>query len=593
MDGTRAFRSSNIAMDDFSMPLIRKKKLERSCKRRRIMRQLINIAASSAIVMFLLLVSVLAFHLRRSDHNIAHYPIAETECGPVQGAIENIGNSSGFVFKGIPFAMPPIESRRWKPPLSMKPNFCWKGIFKADTFRAPCCQLNQENEVGCEDCLYVDIWTPKIRAELKLPVLVLIPGVDLTIGSPDTPSYVPNVEFVESLNIVAVKISYRRHIFGFLALDALSKYSSLNISGNYGMMDQIMALGWIQRNIHVFGGDPSKVTVVGHGLGATSVFGLLTSVKAGGLFSRAIAMSGMAVLSKTLKAASKDNEIFLKNSKCRKNNGKETLECLYKLNTSEILHSAPWFMYPNWGMTKFNDLPKRGVFNGALYVVDGDTVTTAPGDFKTILAMPHNVTLMIGTTAQETAFQPAQNFSGKSFGELKKFIEERLGPLSSVELPKRAINLYKTLLNSSDPQLIYTTMANDIKATCPIDGISLKFSNVDNLNVYRYVVENRPSRPVRFALKQTTYSAHFWDLSALFGFRGMPFEYNPTKRDLRFKDTIRKVFLEFFKTGKPGVAAWKTYPSRIGIFGEERLSVEGNIHQAICELWNENKIFKL
>ena len=591
MDKTEALRSSNIAMDDFSMPLIRKKKFERYCKKRRIRRQLLNIAAPSVIVMLLLLVLALAFHFRRSEHNTVYYPMAETECGPVQGIAENVGNSSGFVFKGIPFAMPPVGSRRWKPPESMKSDFCWKGILKADTFRAPCCQLNQEKETGSEDCLYIDVWTPKVKTEQKLPVMVLIPGVDLKIDSSHMPNYVPNVEFVESLNIVAVRINYRRNVFGFLALDVLSKYSNSNTSGNYGMMDQIMALGWIQRNIHVFGGDPSKVTVVGHGSGATSVFGLLASKKAGGLFSQAMAMSGIAVLSKTVKAASTDNEIFLKRSKCKKNNDEETLQCLYKLNASEILHSVPWLMYPNWGMTELNDLPQKGVFSAALSVVDGEILTIAPEELKTTLAMPHNVTLMIGTTAQEIAFQPAHNFTGKSFGELKKFVEERLKPLS-VDLPKRAINLYKTLLNSNDPQLIYTTMATDIKATCPIDGISLNFSTVDNLNVYRYTIKNRPGRPARFAAKPTAYSAHFWDLSALFGFSGMPFGYNPTKRDLQFRDTIRKVFLQFFKTGKPGVTEWSTYPSRVGIFGDERLTVEGNIHRAICELWNENNIFK-
>ena len=587
MDWNRSIENSKIYMENF--PLVNNKKARNNRignKKSRSKRRLINIVAFFAVFGIIFIIVGLVSYSKRSSKNDEHYPVVETECGPVQGVIEYFEKSSGYVFKGIPFAEPPVGNQRWKPP---QRHSSWKGILKADTFRPPCFQFHGRMELGSEDCLYINIWSPGIRATHSLPVMVLIASDDLIIGSPGIPGITPNVEFTVKMNVVAVTVSYRLNAFGFLALELLSKYSDSQTSGNYGLMDQILALNWIQRNIQSFGGDPSKVTIVGHGAGATAIYGLLASNKTIGLFYRAIAMSGSVILSKTAKAAFKDNEVFLNNSKCNEKGDNQILECLYKLNASQVLHALPWSS--SWRKTDLNDLPSKGHFDGALYVIDGDIVTAPPGELGRELPMSHKVVVMIGTTAQEISFLPVHNFTGEPLHEFAHFADKALSPFSA-QLPKQAIGIYKTKLNSTDPQLLYTTMASDIRYTCPSNMLSMNLSNGNNLTVYRYIVTNRPNYPAKFALKPTKYSAHTWDLSALFGFSGMPLGYNPTQRDLKFRDAIRKVFLDFMQAGKPGMDEWKAYPLRVGIFEDERVSIESAYHTTMCQLWSNYSMFK-
>jgi len=276
---------------------------------------------------------------------------AKTECGPVKGKKEQLEGRSAIVFKGIPYAMPPVKNLRWKPPHPLKQNNgCWKGVLDTNEFKNRCSQIdftNGRKEIGSEDCLYLNVWTPRLDSSKKMPVMVWIHGGSLTTGSANDPGYSPNVEFVCNMEIVAVSMNYRLNAFGFLSLDILSNQSKSQTSGNYGFMDQILALQWVKNNIANFGGDPNQVTVVGQSSGGTSIFGLLASKQANGLFQRAIAMSGSAVFNITAEEASADNIIFLQKSNCLKQTVEESLECIYNLNTTQVLHSIPWFEYPN------------------------------------------------------------------------------------------------------------------------------------------------------------------------------------------------------------------------------------------------------
>ena len=545
------------------------------------------------IISVLILTAILAIVYTQRSSALRHNTV-EVECGVVRGIREELGGLSAFVFKGIPYAKPPIKDLRWKPPQALEPGkSCWSGVLKANKFQSPCSQLHILNnqELGSEDCLYLNVWTPKIDSSVKLPVMVWIHGGYLTMGSSSDEGTSPNVEFVSSMNIVAVSMNYRLNAFGFLSLDVLSKQSENKTSGNYGFMDQILALRWVQKNIASFGGDPKQVTVVGQSSGGTSIFGLLASKQANGLFQRAIAMSGSAVFNKTAKAASADNVIFLQKSNCIKKTDKETLECIYKLNKTQVLNSIPWLQYPYWAMTDLTDLPTINHFDGALCVVDGDVVVTAPAKLSVYPAMPHRIEVMIGTTAQEIDFLPLHNFRGKSFDDMVKFVKKRLDPFSS-GLAGRAIDLYKKMLNSTKPHLLYTTIASDIRATCPNDILSKNLSVAANLNVYRYIVSNKPSFPANFFLNYSSdYSAHVWDLCALFGFHGAPQNYVPSRRDNLFKEEIRREFLHFFKTGRPSMEHWKTYPGHIGIFGNNGPIVRTSYHKEGCNLWNEFNLF--
>lgn len=520
--------------------------------------------------------------------------VVKTECGEIEGARESRHGATALVFKGIPYARPPVKDYRWKPPKPVESKTCWEGTLQAKKFRSSCSQVDLSNgfkETGSEDCLFLNVWTPKVDQHLKLPVMVWIHGGYLTSGSSSDPGYSPNVEFVTDMNIVAVSMNYRLNAFGFLTLSALTKQSQSHTSGNYGFMDQILALRWVKHNINRFGGDPNQVTIVGQSSGGTSIYGLLASRQANGLFERAIAMSGSAVFNKTAKEASRDNEIFLKKSNCNKATDKEILDCIYKLNQTEVLKAVPWKQYPYWEMGDLLDLPTKDLFDGALCVVDGDVVRTPPGMLNTYTPMPKRIEVLIGTTSQEIDILPVRDFRNKSLSDFVDFAKTRLAAFSP-KLPKRAIDLYKTMLNSSSPHLLYATIASDIRVTCPNDILSANLSMAANLDIYRYVVTNKPSAQTHFFPNHmSSYSAHMWDSSALFGFDGMPINYVPGQRDMAFKEVLRKEFLHFFKHGRPSMPHWKTYPVGTGVFGNDGLIVMKDYHKNGCKLWNEFNLF--
>jgi para-nitrobenzyl esterase len=200
------------------------------------------------------------------------------------------------VFKGIPFAAPPVGARRWKEP---EPVVAWSGVKNADTFGPQCMQepypagspyaSSSPAAAMSEDCLYLNVWTAA-KAGDKRPVMVWIHGGAWTRGSGSTPTY--NGAALAKKGVVVVTTNYRLGVFGFLAHPELTKESPNHASGNYAILDHIAALQWVQKNIAAFGGDPTRVTIFGESAGSWSVNVLHASPLAKGLFHRAIGESG-------------------------------------------------------------------------------------------------------------------------------------------------------------------------------------------------------------------------------------------------------------------------------------------------------------
>ena len=211
-----------------------------------------------------------------------------TETGTISGVRAN-GLS---VYKGVPFAAPPVGDLRWRPPEHATP---WTGTRKADAFAPACMQVGvsmpgETPPKVDEDCLYLNIWTPAKSPHQRLPVIVWIYGGGYINGSASMPLYWG--DRLARKGTIVVTIAYRLGPLGFLALPELTRESPHHSSGNYGLMDQIAALQWIQRNIAAFGGNPKCVTVAGQSSGAISVSILMASPLAKGLFQRAIGESG-------------------------------------------------------------------------------------------------------------------------------------------------------------------------------------------------------------------------------------------------------------------------------------------------------------
>lgn len=200
------------------------------------------------------------------------------------GWIEGSVSEGMAVYKGIPFAAPPVGDLRWKAPQPVIP---WDGILETKEFSKGPVQGGNPDEFG-EDCLYLNVWTPAQSPKDKLPVLVWIYGGGFSGGS----SSFYDGEALARKGVILVSINYRVGWLGFLAHPELTAENPDGVSGNYGLLDQIAALKWVQNNIAQFGGDPSKVTIFGESAGGISVSMLCASPLAKGLFRGAISQSG-------------------------------------------------------------------------------------------------------------------------------------------------------------------------------------------------------------------------------------------------------------------------------------------------------------
>ena len=196
-------------------------------------------------------------------------------------------------YRGIPYAAPPVGDLRWKPP---QPVENWQGLLEAHQFSPVCPQPLPEGATGAEeqseDCLYLNVWTGAERADERRPVMFWIHGGTLITGSGSRPTY--DGARLARKGAVVVSINYRLGPLGYLAHPQLTAESEHGSSGNYGLLDQIAALEWVQQNITSFGGDPDRVTIFGESAGSWSVCYLVASPLARGLFHRAVGESGGA-----------------------------------------------------------------------------------------------------------------------------------------------------------------------------------------------------------------------------------------------------------------------------------------------------------
>lgn len=541
--------------------------------------------------MALLFIIALAIGLGVSKVSAATETIVNTDGGSVMGFKQD----DSFVFKGIPYAKPPIGELRWTSPRACKEGDCWDGILEATDFGAICPQYEFGTKVvrGTENCLFLNVWTPDLRPEMKRPVLFYIHGGFLTEGS-GTMFGQPTPELVKAMDIVAVSFNYRLNAFGFLALDALALDSPTNTSGNYGFMDQIMALKWVRKNIEKFGGDPDRITLLGQSSGGTSELALLASPLAKGLFHRAVVMSGSPVFNKSSSDAAKDNEVFLKKAKCTSQSLADIKACLYRLSPEAVLQAIPWNTYPYWAMRDQNAFPTPGLFDGAVATVDGYVVPLPPIKAMAERIGVNDVPIMIGNTAQETDYFPPKDFSKSTIEEFKNYSRKKLLKFMSSADVDKILAMYVKNNSHHSPKLYYSDMVSDMRVICPTDLVAKNATSGLKSDVYRYIVTNRPSKPVQIPLKGAPprpYAFHVWDLESFFGLPNNFMEYNPSNRDKSFMKDLRREIGSFMQTGKVESAAWKSYPENTALFTNHGLKVVPSYHKEECQFWMSRGFF--
>jgi para-nitrobenzyl esterase len=308
--------------------------------------------------------------------NVSAATTAKAEQGILQGTKED----GLTVYRGIPFAAPPIGDLRWRPP---QPAEKWLGVRPADKFAPECVQggfgappNGGEKPAMSEDCLYLNVWTPARSAADRIPVLVWIYGGGFNAGATSIPTY--SGEVLAHKGVVLVSIAYRVGPIGFLAHPELSAESPQHVSGNYGLLDMISALQWIRKNIAAFGGDPNKVTIFGESAGGIAVSMLCASPLARGLFDGAISESGGSFgpprpagqpgeNMKLLADAQRDGELLARTA------GATSIADLRKMPADKILAATrgqrglAWPIIDGWAIPddqyklyaakKFNDVP--------------------------------------------------------------------------------------------------------------------------------------------------------------------------------------------------------------------------------------------
>lgn len=383
-------------------------------------------------------------------------PQVQTESGTLEGI-----NESGIkVFKGVPFAAPPVGDLRWKAP---QPVQKWEGIRKADEFGP---NPMQENVFGdmmfgtkkmSEDCLYLNIWTPAKTMNEKLPVFIYFNGGGLMAGSGSEPRYAGLS--MARRGIVAITANYREGIFGFFAHPQLSKETSYKGSGNYGFLDQAAAIKWVKDNISAFGGDPDRITIMGESAGSMSVSALMASPLTRNLISQAMGSSGSVLGSRPIISLKEAEQAGVETTKRL---GCKSIKDLRALSADELMKRAAVKSVPSYNIDNY-------------FFTEQPAETYAKGEQA-------QVPCLIGNNSSEMV--PAYILQGKpaTIENLKPVVEKAFNVPADKLLPMYGINTDADIMQLPGYQL-----AGDIF----IAYATWKWMNVQqqtcNKPVYRYV----------------------------------------------------------------------------------------------------------
>ncbi|MCP4875299.1 MAG: carboxylesterase family protein [Gammaproteobacteria bacterium] len=477
------------------------------------------------------------------------------------GEVLGLQLKSGIrMFKGIPFAAPPVGKLRWKPPQAVK---VWAGVKKTQAFGPACPQPDMSKltftkyKKMAEDCLYLNVWTPAKKNTDKLAVMVWIHGGGFISGSASDNFY--DGQDLARKNVVVVTFNYRIGPLGFLAHPLLSKESKHGVSGNYGLLDQIAALGWIQENIAAFGGDPGRVTVFGESGGGRSVAHLLISPQSKGLFHGAIMQSSAVYRPiQHLRESwyqrpgmEKVGEQIAKQLGSSK--AKDPIANMRAKTVDEIFAVAKPALA---GMSISSKKKKNGFpFEP---VADGWVVPDDPSDLFDQQRM-HRVPVIVGSNADEgTLFlQKAKNISVRG---ARYYIKEAFPKYAD-----QVIGVYSLDSEKTNPKDVLNYISGDMNCAAPMRSIAVNMEAAKSkawLYFFSYVRNDFLGKrlgawhgsEIRFAFNSLD--------------RGRS---RVEERDRTLADVVSSYWINFAKNGDPngpGLPRWQMYSSKAGHYIE-------------------------
>ena len=521
-----------------------------------------------------------------------------------EGILEGSYLSGITIFKGVPFAAPPVGDLRWKAP---QPVQKWEGVRMAKEYGPNPMQealfgdMNFGTKTNSEDCLYLNIWTPAKTMKEKLPVLIYFNGGGLMAGSGSEPRYAGDA--MARKGIISITANYREGIFGFFAHPQLSKETSYKGSGNYGFMDQVAAIRWVKDNIEAFGGDPNRITIVGESAGSMSVSALMASPLCKGLFAQAMGSSGSVMGFKkvtTLKDAEEKGVELAQNiakrlakQEDKNTNGKKSTRKIEKLSIKDLRAIPAEELLK---LASVNSIPTYNI--DGYFFTEQPTETFAKGNQT-------KVPLLIGGNNQEMS--PLAILMGKqpTVENLKAGAKATFGEENIDELFRLyGINNDKDVLEQPGINL-----ASDLF----LDYSTWKWGNMHKLTsgqpVYRYrYCHPRPAMAIKGKVAglaggvvdakenaapapQDKGAVHSADIEYAMGTLPTNRVYNWQPDDYMISDIFSQYYVNFVKTGNPNGLGLVEWPSTNGKTVAPVLQIDVNTHVKADELMEKRYDF--
>jgi para-nitrobenzyl esterase len=538
----------------------------------------VNCAPALLSVLILLpLFAAFAFAAGAPGNSRVAGPVVHVATGQLRGTLQG----TTAVFLGIPYAAPPVGKLRWREP---QPPIAWAGVRDATKFGSSCVQIPEG--IGgfiqplaaaygrtysivpvaiSEDCLFLNVWAPNWPVKTPLPVMVWVHGGSNRAGGSAEDSY--DGAALAARGVLVVTINYRLGPLGFFAHPELAAESSHHSTGNYGLLDQIAALRWVQQNIAQFGGDPSNVTIFGESAGAVDVTTLMASALSANLFRRVIAESGPAFGFGPERSASEMTPLALAVGTAAGGKPGAQLEALRKLPATQVAEIENRLI-----ATQFPG------YNPNAPVIDGWVLPQSPAKAYASGAI-QKVDLLVGLNAREWAAfrvgaEAAQRKSGQpapkpEFSKQIKTFQDATRPLYGNWTDITVATYMVRVILHGAPALDQIT--NDIAMACPMGAeAALVTSAGQHAFVYRF--ERSVPGPGELNLG----AFHAIELPYVFNnFQSRTFNWLPyTATDHKLSDVIQAYWTNFAKTGDPNGPglphwdAWTTAQEPFIVFGE-------------------------
>ena len=491
------------------------------------------------------------------------------DSGPISGRLDD----GVRAYLGIPYAAPPVGDLRWKSPREVA---SWNQVRDCKDF-GPSCPQPKQRDTGkySEDCLYLNVWTPAKTPAAKLPVMVWIHGGAFNFGSSAQPEY--DGRNLAKKDVVVVTINYRLGPLGFLVHPLLSGESAHHVSGNYGLLDQIAALKWVQRNIAAFGGDPGRVTLFGQSAGSRSVSLQMISPLSKGLFHRAIAQSGGPIIgSEYLNPAFNGRMADVSQmgqklaAKLGCDNALDVLAAMRAKSAQDIVAAADC---------------NTSVFEEGLFfapVFDGWVLPKNPLTAYSE-GRQHDVPMIVGSTLNEGNLYLADE-KDLTVEKYKTFLKARFGDHSGEAFevfPARTAGEVAPVIDR-----FLTVAANAQPARFVARSMA-----AGNSRAYLYQFTRRP----KTAMANKLGVHHGVELAYVFGNMNKADGYDDT--DLNLSRKMMDYWVQFAKTGNPNgkdLVVWPAYTSKsdLNLEFSETIRVNQGLFNKECDFIGEMSLWR-